>query len=391
MNNDQKSALILSTLAMIVCFSVWSVFSPMAGKMQEIYHLSTAEKSTLLAAPVLLGSLMRIPMGMVTDRLGARKVYVWSMLLLMLPMIAASFADSYRMLLICALFIGMAGTTFTISIAYVSRCYPPEKQGFVLGIAGLGNLGVALSNFLIPIVDTKWGTTWVFWGLTAILGMMAVVFWIGARELPSPKELKTLKQTFQVLGRKEIWRLNLYYFLTFGGFVTFSVYLPVLLKELFRLDSTDAGMQTAIFVLLATLIRPGGGYLADRIGARNVLMLVFGGISLFAAFLSFSYQHFFFFTVSWLAISLFLGIGNGAVFKLVPEVSPANTGAVAGIVGAAGGMGGFFPPIVLGLVKDGMGDYQIGFMFLVIVALICLIVNRKGLSRGKLQREQNIA
>lgn len=386
----QKSALLLSTLSMIVCFAVWSVFSPMAGNIQEIYHLSTTEKSTLLAAPILLGSLMRIPMGMLTDRLGARKVYVWTMLFLMLPLVGAGFADSYGMLLFYALFIGMGGSTFAISMAYVSRWFPPEKQGFVLGIAGLGNLGVALANFMIPIAHAQWGPSWVFWGLTAILGFMAIVFGMGARDLPPPKELKTLKQTLKVLKKKEIWRLNLYYFLTFGGFVTFSVYLPNFLKELFKLTSTEAGLLTAIFVLLATLIRPGGGYLADRIGASKVLTMVFGGIFFFGIILAFSYHNFIFFTTNCLAISFLLGIGNGAVFKLVPEVSPENTGAVAGIVGAAGGIGGFFPPVLLGVVKDVLGDYQFGFIFLVMFALLCLVTNRMNSIR-KVPRAQKIA
>jgi NNP family nitrate/nitrite transporter-like MFS transporter len=376
---NQTKALIYSTVAMTVSFMIWSVFPPIAGQIQELFNLSTLEKSILIATPVLLGSILRIPMGIITDRHGGRKVFTLTMLFLILPMVAAAFADSYVWMLICALFIGMAGTTFAISLTFVSRWYPPQKQGFILGIAGLGNLGGAAANFLIPSISTSYGISWVFFSLAIGVAVMALVFYTFTQDPPKPAEPKTMKQSLSVLKYKATWHLSIFYFLTFGGFVAFSVYLPTFLKELFQLSAFDAGLRTAGFVLAATLIRPAGGYLADRYGSKKVLTIVFFGILAAALLLSITLNHFVYFSFLCLFISLLLGLGNGAVFKMVPEVSTGNTGAVTGIVGAAGGIGGFFPPIVLGIVKDATGQYNLGFVFMVIFAAACLILNYSAL------------
>ncbi|MFC5471826.1 nitrate/nitrite transporter [Cohnella suwonensis] len=375
---NPTKALVFSTVAMTVSFMIWSVFPPIAGQIQELFNLSTLEKSILVATPVLLGSIMRIPMGILTDRFGGKKVFTLTMLFLILPLVAAGFADSYAWMLVCALFVGMAGTAFAISIAFVSRWYPPERQGFILGIAGLGNLGSAGANFLIPSISKSLGISWVFFGLAIGIAIMAGVFQIFTKDPPKPAEPKTLKQSLSVLKYKATWHLSIYYFLTFGGFVAFSVYLPTLLKDLFQLEALDAGLRTAGFVLAATLIRPAGGYLADRYGSKKVLNIVFFGILVASFVLSVTLDHFVHFSIICLLLSLLLGLGNGAVFKMVPEVSSGNTGTVTGIVGAAGGIGGFFPPIVLGIVMDSTGQYNLGFAFMAIFALACLILNYSG-------------
>lgn len=375
MKMNQTKALVLSTAAMTVSFMIWSVFPPIAGQIQEQFHLSTIEKSMLIATPVLLGSIMRIPMGIITDRYGGKKIFSLTMLFLILPLVAAGFTDSFGWLLFCALFIGMAGTTFAISLTYISGWYPPKSQGFILGIAGMGNLGGAAANFLIPSISIKFGISWVFFILAITIGIMAVIFQMGTTELPRPDQPKTLNQSLSVLKFKATWLLSLYYFLTFGGFVAFSVYLPTFLKEIFQLSSFDAGLKTAGFVVVATLIRPLGGYLADQFGTKNVLTVVFSGILFAALLLTLTIDHFVYFSFLCLLISVLLGTGNGAVFKMVPEVSSGNIGAVTGIVGAAGGIGGFFPPIVLGIVKDVTGHYNLGFAFMLFVALACLILN----------------
>ncbi|CAM4222789.1 nitrate/nitrite transporter [Paenibacillus alkaliterrae] len=376
---NQTKALIYSTVAMTVSFIIWSVFPPIAGQIQELFNLSTLEKSILIATPVLLGSIMRIPMGILTDRHGGRKMFTLTMLFLILPMVAAGFADSYVWMLICALFIGMAGTTFAISLTFVSRWYPPQSQGFILGIAGLGNLGGAGANFLIPSISSAYGISWVFFSLAIGIAVMALVFHAFTKDPPKSAEPKTLKQSLSVLKEKATWYLSIFYFLTFGGFVAFSVYLPTFLKDLFQLSAFDAGLRTAGFVLAATLIRPAGGYLADRYGSKKVLTVVFFGIMAAALVLSITLNHFVYFSFLCLFISLLLGLGNGAVFKMVPEVSSGNTGAVTGIVGAAGGIGGFFPPIILGIVKDTTGQYNLGIIFMVIFAAACLILNYSAL------------
>ncbi|QMV42908.1 MFS transporter [Cohnella cholangitidis] len=368
--------LVFSTLAMTASFMIWSLFAPLAGSIQEMLHLSTLQKSVLIATPVLLGSIMRIPMGIYTDRLGGRKMFVGTMLFLVLPLLAAGWVKSYPLLLLCALFIGMAGTTFAISLTYVSRWFSADKQGFVLGLAGLGNLGTAASSYLMPVIYGKFGYQWVFWSMACMIVVTALVFWFGTSELPKPSQAKTFKQAMSVVKEKPTRYLSLFYFLTFGGFVAFSVYLPTLLKELFDRSTEDAGIQTAAFVLLATLIRPLGGYLADKIGSQKVLDAVFAGIAVAALLIAVSVHHDVPFMIVCLFLGGLLGIGNGAVFKMVPEVSTGNTGAVTGIVGAAGGVGGFFPPIVLGIVQQQTGGFALGFVFMAIFAGVCLWGNR---------------
>lgn len=368
--------LVFSTLAMTASFMIWSLFAPLAGNIQEMFHLSTLQKSVLIATPVLLGSIMRIPMGIYTDRLGGRKLFAGTMLFLVLPLLAAGWATTFPFLLLCALLIGMGGTTFAISLTYVSRWYPANKQGFVLGLAGLGNLGVAASSYAIPVVVNHFGYRWVYWGLAILIIVIAVAFWFGTSDLPKPRQAKTLREALSVVREKPTLYLSLFYFLTFGGFVAFSVYLPTLLKEQFGLSATDAGIQTALFVVVATLIRPFGGYLADGIGSQKVLNAAFAGISISALLIALSMHHFVPFMVVCLLMSVLLGIGNGAVFKMVPEVSSGNTGAVTGFVGAAGGVGGFFPPIVLGLIQQLTGSFVPGFVLMALFAGVCLWGNR---------------
>jgi len=372
---DQTSILVLSTLSMIIAFSVWSILSPVAGKIQEMYGLTGLQKSILIAIPVLLGSVMRIPIGILADRVGGRRVYVLTMLFLTLPLIGASFTSSYEGLLLCAFFIGMAGTTFAVSIAYVSRCFPPEKQGLILGIAGIGNLGTAVASFLAPQIMNLWGLPWMFRIFAFAILIMSVIFWFGTIEFAKPKEGKTLKQSLEVMKNKETWVLSGYYFLTFGGFVTFGIYLPILFQDLFHLDAVQAGGLTGIFVIGATLIRPVGGYLSDKFGAVKVLNIVFSSILFTSILLALWQGPLLLFMAECLLMAIMLGTGNGAVFKRVAEVSRGNMGAVTGFVGAAGGLGGFFPPILLGIFKDYLGDYMLGFVLLSLFALVCLVYN----------------
>ncbi|ARK28576.1 MFS transporter [Halalkalibacter krulwichiae] len=372
---EQISVLILSTLAMIVSFTVWSVFSPIANTLQEHYQLSEAQKSSLIVAPIILGSLMRIPVGIIADKYGARKVYTITMLFTIFPMIAAGFANSFSSLLFWGFFIGMAGTTFTIAVTYVTKWFPPEKQGFVLGIIGIGNLGTAIASLSLPSIVNNFGLQWAFWGLAVVLMIMTMIFWFGTRELSKSKKGITLKESLSVTRYRSTWLLSLYYFLTFGGFVAFGFYLPTLLQESFHLSAVDSGLNVAGFVMVATFIRPLGGYIADKYGANQVLVFLFSGITLFATLMAVFISHFQLFSICLVIMAILLGLGNGAVFKLVPAVSPTNTGAVTGIISAVGGIGGFFPPLVMGVVNGVTGSYSLGFVFLALFALSCLLIN----------------
>lgn len=380
MNNQKgaSSVLLISTLAMVVGFATWSAISPLAAQLQKIFDLSSTEKSLLVAIPVLLGSIMRIPLGMLTDKYGGRRVYTALMLFLLIPSIGLGFADSYLEYIVWAFLLGMAGTTFAVGIGSVSKWFPPAKQGFVLGITGMGNFGTAIAGFLLPTIANHYGMEWAFWSLTIPIALSAAALFFFTKDPEKPKASQQTNQVkFSPWKYKMVWVLSLFYFVCFGGFVSFSVYLPSLLVDVFGITPVDAGMRAAGFVVIATLARPTGGLLADKFGAKKVLSLVFLLLGASALTLSFLLEHLYAMTIACLSAGLVVGIGNGAVFKLVPEFFPKNTGVVTGIVGAFGGIGGFFPPIVMGTVKDLTGDYVLGFVFLLVFTLTCFFLNRR--------------
>jgi NNP family nitrate/nitrite transporter-like MFS transporter len=370
----QTSALVFSTLAMIFAFTAWGILNPMAQEVEAEFGLSATQTSILLAVPVILGSIMRIPLGILSDKYSGRKVYTLTMLFTVLPLFGASFANTYAMLIFFAFFIGMAGTTFAIAITYVSGWYPKEKQGLVLGIAGVGNIGTAVASFLVPILVATYSIPWAFRIVAIGVLVMAIIFYFGTKEREQAGD-KSFKDSIKVLKIGQTWLLSIFYFLSFGVFVAMGIYLPTLLQDLYGLSAVDAGQRTAGFIVLATFIRPLGGMIADRLNPKTLITIVFAVIAICATFIGFFSNNIILFTIFCLILAAFAGMGNGVIFKLVPLVSPANTGAVTGIVGAAGGLGGFFPPIVLGVVRDATGTYFLGFILLALFSIGCLIVN----------------
>ncbi len=383
--NKQKALLPITTLAMTIAFAAWAVISPIASTLQEIYNLSATEKSVLVAVPVLLGSVMRIPLGIMTDKYGGKKIYTGLMLFLIIPLIGAGFANSYAMLMFWAFFIGMAGTSFAVSISFVSKLTPPEKQGTALGINAVGNIGTALAGFTLPTIAALYGIPWVFWSLTLPIFIMAVLLWFFTPETKPSASTKTVLGALSVLKFGFTWVLSLFYFVTFGVFVAFGIYLPTLLVDVFDLTLVDAGLRAAGFVVVSTLIRPVGGILGDKIGAAKVLVFVYAGIAAGALVLAVWITNFFVFTAACLFIAVMAGLGNGSVFKLVPQLFPNQTGTVTGIVGAWGGLGGFFPPILLGIVMDLTGTYTLGFILLAVLSLVCFLLNFKVFFHGRME------
>lgn len=369
-------ALVLATLAFTLCFAVWGLVSPLAPLFRDLYRLSGIEVGLLVALPVVLGSLARIPMGLLTDRFGGRVVFTALMLALLVPVALVGFAGSYGMLLMVSFLLGLGGASFAVGVPFVARWFPPARQGFALGIYGMGNVGTAVAALVAPRVAERLGWPAAFWIFLPALVAMAALFWLLGRDAPGfvPRH-ESLGGRLALFRRWPLsWVLALFYFVTFGGFVAISVYLPTLLVTAYGLERADAAARAAGFVALATLARPLGGYLADRWGGAPILNGVFMVAAAFAVVLAFE-PGIVVITVAFLAIALMLGLGNGAVFKLVAERFPAETGTVAGLVGAAGGLGGFFPPLVMGFVKDVTGSYAIGFMLLSEFALLCLVVN----------------
>lgn len=376
------AALAMATLALALSFAVWGLIAPLAPTFRELYNLSDTQVGLLLAAPVLLGSVARIPLGLLTDRFGGRIVFSVLLLVLLAPLTLAGFTSSYGVLLTVGFVLGLAGASFAVGIPLVSRWFPPERQGLVLGVYGMGNIGTAIANFTAAPLAKSLGWSRVFWLYLPVVLVLGVLFWLVVRDAPAPaRPRQSLAGQFDVFRRRPVaWVLALFYFVTFGGFVAINVYLPTLLVGQYGLERSDAAFRAAGFAILATLARPLGGTLADRWGAPPLLNTTFLVVAALAVVLAFE-PGLATITVAFLGIAAMLGLGNGAVFQLVPKFFPGQAGTVTGLVGAAGGLGGFFPPLLMGVVKDVTGSYTIGFMLLSEFALLCLIVNLLALQR----------
>jgi NNP family nitrate/nitrite transporter-like MFS transporter len=368
--------LALGTAAFGLCFAAWGLISAFAVRFRERLELSATETALLVAVPVVLGGLARLPMGIFTDRFGGRAVMSLLMAGVAVPVCLVPAAESYRILLVAAFFLGLAGSAFSVGVGYVSRWSPPEKQGTVLGVYGMGTIGQSAAVFLGPLLEAAVGWENVFRGMAALLVVAAAGFALLARDAPARGPAKGVAEMMRVLVHERLsWGLAAFYFLTFGGFVAFSIYLPTLLRDDFGLTAADAGFRAAGFVVLATLMRPVGGALSDRIGGARVLSAVFLGVIPFALLLA--WRSMVPFTVGALGCAALLGIGNGAVFALVPKYFPTATGTVTGLVGAMGGVGGFFPPLVLGAFRDAMGTTWPGYGLLALTSFGLYVLNAR--------------
>lgn len=370
--------LTLSTGAFAVCFAIFGSVSAMMPLLKKAMHLDPVQVSIALAVPVLLGSLGRIPLGMLTDRFGGRKVFSAVMACSIVPAIFMGFVDSYRQLILAGFFIGIALASFSVGVAFTSRWFPPEQQGRALGIYGAGNAGQSLAAFGAPMIAAALGMRWGFWIFGVATFAWLALYLAFAQDPPGVQRPKSFAESLQPLKTADSWILSLYYFLTFGGFVAMSIYLPTFLTDMFKLTPQDAGLRTAGFVLLATTMRPIGGTLADKVGGQRVLVFVFPFTALMALVMA-GPTMMPTFTIGALGMAMAIGLGNGAVFKLVPQYFPKTVGSVTGLVGAAGGLGGFFPPLLLGIVRKETGSFTIGFGLLAAFAVICLLVLMRGM------------
>lgn len=364
--------LLLGTGAFAFCFAVFGSVSAMMPILRKQLGLSPIQVSVAIAIPVLLGSLGRIPLGILTDRFGGRLIFSIVMACSVIPAMLMGFVSEYWQLVLCGLFIGIALASFSVGVGFVSGWYPPEKQGTALGVYGAGNIGQSLAAFGSPMLASALGFKWGFWTFGMLLLAWLLVFWAGARNAPRRGPPKSIADMLRPMRDSMSWVLSLYYFLTFGGFVAMAIYLPTFLTDMFGLTPGDAGLRTAGFVLLATAMRPVGGWLADRIGGRKILFWVFPITAAMAIFMACPMMSTF--TIGALGMAAVIGLGNGAVFKLVPEYFPQSVGSVTGLVGAAGGLGGFFPPLIVGGVRQATGAFTWGFILLSLFAVICLIV-----------------
>jgi MFS transporter, NNP family, nitrate/nitrite transporter len=345
-----------------VSFMIWLLPGALANSIVVDFGLSDSQKGLMVAVPLLGGAILRLGLGLCADRIGARRTAMLGMSLTVLPLLLGCFwADSFAKVLLVGLLLGVAGASFAAALPLASRWYPAKYQGLVMGIAGAGNSGTALATFFGPRLAQVYGWHAVF-GL-ALVPLLAtlVLFVIFAKDSPSQPAARPLRSYADVLWIRDTWWFCLLYAITFGGFVGLASFLNVFFLSQYGLSRVAAGTLATICVMAGSCIRPIGGYLADRFGGVRTLtgfylaagaalvglstlpQLVAGTVFLFAAM-------------------AMLGMGNGAVFQLVPLRFPKEIGVTTGVIGAAGGLGGFFLPTILGALKQATGSFGVGFL-----------------------------
>ncbi|WP_214407035.1 MFS transporter [Pseudonocardia lacus] len=363
-----------STVGFAVTFWAWALLSPLGATLRDELQLTAFQQSLLVAVPVLVGSLGRIPVGALTDRLGARRMFPVVALLTVLPVLyLGHLADSLTGYLLGGFFLGLGGTTFAIGVPFVNSWYPPARRGLALGVFGAGMGGTAISAFSTVQLAAAFGPAFPFDLVAVVLVVYAGVAYLVLRDrpdrqIPSGSLASRLATTLRM---PLTLQLSFLYAVAFGGFVAFSVYLPTYLVSAFGLDRGDAALRTAGFVVLAVLMRPIGGWLSDRMGPIRVLVTAYAAVALLAVVAAFELALVPVGTIAFLGMAAALGTGTGAVFALVAQlVAGDRVGAVTGVVGAAGGLGGFFPPLVMGAVYGTLGSYMLGFLLLALTAAV---------------------
>ncbi|MHB8913054.1 MAG: MFS transporter [Lysobacter sp.] len=394
---QQQVALWGSTFAFTVCFAVWTIFSIIGVQIKQDLGLNDTQFGLLVATPILTGSLSRLALGIWTDQIGGRIVFTGVMLCAAAATWFLTTMSSYEGYLFAALLVGIAGGSFAVGIAYVSRWFPKEKQGTALGIFGAGNVGAAVTKLGAPLIMVAygWHTVAQVWALA--LAVTAIVFFLvtkddpqhAARRAAGVKPEPFLKQ-LEPLKNLQVWRFGLYYFFVFGAFVSLALWLPHYLIGAYGLDIKTAGLIAAFYSIPASLFRIVGGWLSDRIGARRVMYWTFG-VSVACTFLL-SYPTTTYvvsgiqgpieftlamglvpFTVLVFVLGFFMSLGKAAVYKHIPVYYPNNVGAVGGVVGLIGGLGGFILPIAYGALNDLIGIWTSCFMLLFVLVSSALV------------------
>ncbi|MEU2433891.1 MFS transporter [Streptomyces sp. NPDC007861] len=364
--------LALATIGFALTFWAWDLIAPLSSDFKDRLGLSSFQQSLLVAVPVLVGSLGRIPAGALTDRYGARLMFPLVSALTIVPVLLLIPAkNSYAAMLAVGFLLGLGGTTFAIGVPLVNSWFPPVHRGFAIGVFGMGMGGVALSGYLTPRIAQR-GAELPFYVVAAALAAYAVVAAVLLRDRPDrPVPTASLASRLGQAGRLRVtWELCALYAIGFGGIVAFGVYLPTYLKTWYELSPTDAGTKAAGFALLTVIFRPIGGWLSDRIHPALVTAAALGFVALWAVVQAFDPPLVPGGTLALLCMAAGLGTASGSIFALVAQVTPQpQVGSVTGIVGAAGGLGGFVPPLVMGAVFSAKGSYSIGFMLLSDLAL----------------------
>jgi len=357
-----------------VSFMVWVLLGPLGTYVSEDLHLSAAQKGLLTAVPLLGGSIFRLILGPLADRFGGRRVALAGMALTIAPLLLGwLWADSLPTLLLVGLLLGVAGASFAVALPMASRWYPPEHQGLAMGITGAGNSGTLLATLFAPRIAEAVGWKGVFGIAILPLLAVAVAFYLFARDSPAHVPSRRPGEYLEVLKQPDAVWFCVLYGLTFGGFVGLASFLSIFFRDQYGVSKVQSGDLTTLCVMAGSFLRPVGGYLADRLGGIRMLQMLLAGVVVVGLGLA-QLPPVAAVTLLFFLLMALLGMGNGSVFQLVPQRFPREIGVVTGLVGAAGGVGGFFLPSLLGAVKGGTGSFALGFAGLALYALVCLAV-----------------
>ncbi|HZS05337.1 MAG TPA: MFS transporter [Blastocatellia bacterium] len=374
--NGHLPTLFACFLQFDLSFMLWVLLGALGIAIAESLGLNQSQKGLLVAIPILSGSLLRVPLGLLADRIGGKLAGAGILVFLFLPLALGWLGgDSLPSLYAVGLMLGVAGASFAVALPLASRWYPPERQGLAMGIAAAGNSGTIITNLVAPRLAAAVGWRGVFALAMIPLVLTLIAFLLLAKESPNPAKGRSLKGYLRLLGESDLWGFCLLYSVTFGGYVGLSSYLPLFFRDQYHVSPITAGTLTALAAFVGSGLRPVGGYLADKLGGVRMLSVLLVGVC--ATWFFCSRLPELGLMVAGLVFGMAcLGMGNGAVFQLVPQRFHNEIGLATGIIGAIGGVGGFLLPALLGAFKQRFGTFSTGFIVLSAVAFAATITLR---------------
>lgn len=374
MKSGHPPTLVSSFLYFDISFMIWVMIGATSTFIVADFGLTAAQQGLMVGIPILGGAILRIPMGLLADRYGGKKIGIIGMLITMLPLAWAWLIGNFLSEIYAFGFLlGIAGASFAVALPLASRWYPPEHQGLAMGIAGAGNSGTVLAFIFAPRLAEAFGWHNVF-GLTLIpMTLVFIIFTIFAKESPNTPKPLPLKSYFAILKKKESWIYSFFYSLTFGGFVGLTSYLALFFVDQYGVSKVRAGDFVTIVVFAGSMIRPVGGYLADRFGGTRMLFYLYGCAVIVLTLVGLLPTVYVALSLLFIVLMIF-GMANGALFQVIPTSFPKEVGMMTGFVGAAGGFGGFFLPNILGTLKEVTGSYAYGFWWFSATFLVAWVI-----------------
>ncbi|WP_449374374.1 MFS transporter [Arthrobacter psychrolactophilus] len=378
----QALNLTLATLASVVGFWAWNAIATLSTHYATTMELSAGTMGILVAMPIFVGSLGRIVVGSMTDKYGGRALFTFVLVATIPTVLLVALGgalNSFALVLIAGFLLGVAGTVFAVGIPFVSAWYPPARRGFATGVFGAGMGGTALAAFLNPRLVKSIGYVPTHVVIAVVLGVVAVLVWFFMKDAPGWESSKApvLPKLIDASKLAVTWKMCFLYAVVFGGFVSFATYLPTYLRDVYAFDPSAAGARTAGFALAAVIARPIGGVLADKIGSKIIVLTSLVGVAILGSLVALEPASDVQAGPVFLGLAAALGLGTGGVFAWVGTLSPeGKVGTISGIVSAAGGLGGYFPPLVMGMTYNPDAEnykYAIGLSLLVITALVALL------------------